>query len=829
MEPTATPPIPPSPPEAIASSAGHPAPPQAAPPIPPTPSPQPSTQPSLTSSPGLTGNNQPHHFGKEISIPGLTPDINEPTGPGKVTGPTPPTPPPVPPPTPPPEPPPPPPPPKPIPPPEPPTPPDIPSPPVEISSPGKISDQKDHFGKEISIPGLTPDINEPAGSVKATSPTPPTPPPVPPPKPPPPTPPPEPPPPPPPPKPIPPPEPPTPPDIPPELPAEEKIGVPPIPKDDHHFDKEIAIPGLDDTKDSSSITPPKPSSLPDAPPPVPKAGPPLPPDIPPKAPPSPEPPIEEKMGVPPMPKDDHHFDKEIAIPGLSSSPPTPPTIPPSSPPLPGPPASAMPPEPSISPEPTAPSIPATPPKTPSSPTEIPIEIEEKPSIDTLPIGENSPPIEIDALETPPPPPPVQAAPAPASPTSEAPKKDELQGAVELEVVETIDDEESIPIDVEAPPQPEEEPVVEMQDDFPPLELMEIPDKPPTRKKHLFSIESRPVDDTSGDEIAAPPAPPGGTPAQETSQASPPPGAESFHSPTPPSPGQVSSPPSPLQPTPIGSQPYGVQPQAPHPGPSIPGQPSPPAQGAAPQTMYRPGQQPGQGPAPAPPPRPQRPQRQIKLAEQPEPPKPDSQLKRILQILLLIGVFAVVIYLMVKPGAKDGGNVPVSPGGSPQPTAVSPVTSKSKQIDFNNTTLFNDPAGFYSITLPAGYTRSDESGFERSKITFTYPDRTLLTILATPMKTEWNAEQAMQDKVAEIQEGRAGELSFYKVISSKVLTIGSATGYEIVLEKTGFLSHFYLLVTPDNSSVTINLITEGRHRQHTHDSMIMEIEGSLEIF
>jgi hypothetical protein len=88
---------------------------------------------------------------------------------------------------------------------------------------------------------------------------------------------------------------------------------------------------------------------------------------------------------------------------------------------------------------------------------------------------------------------------------------------------------------------------------------------------------------------------------------------------------------------------------------------------------------------------------------------------------------------------------------------------------------------------------------------------------------------MKKKVKEIEGGTAGTLSLYRVTGYKVLALTDARGYDLTLQRTGILSHYYYMVDPGKHAVAITLITEGADRQEKHDFLAKTIEETLEIY
>jgi hypothetical protein len=227
---------------------------------------------------------------------------------------------------------------------------------------------------------------------------------------------------------------------------------------------------------------------------------------------------------------------------------------------------------------------------------------------------------------------------------------------------------------------------------------------------------------------------------------------------------------------------------------------------------------------------------------PEPPKvipsikipeikKESTFKRLLPLIITLGVLIVVIALVFKPGSgsrEKKSATPVSRQAPQQQTSEKPAIT-AFDIQLEDIITFSDPNGFYVLSLPEGFDKTDESSWERSKINFNYPDKTLISITAQAQKEDWQAQDEMKKKIDEIESGTAGTLSLYSVKSYKLLQIGDVRGFDLTLERTGFLSHYYYMVDPGKNALSITFITEGADRQGKHDFIVKTIEESLQIY
>ncbi|MCI0470395.1 MAG: hypothetical protein L0Y73_01925 [Candidatus Aminicenantes bacterium] len=212
-------------------------------------------------------------------------------------------------------------------------------------------------------------------------------------------------------------------------------------------------------------------------------------------------------------------------------------------------------------------------------------------------------------------------------------------------------------------------------------------------------------------------------------------------------------------------------------------------------------------------------------------KPQAPLKRLIPLIVILVILSVVAYVALKPKSSSEKKVKEtgSPAASELPTDSSVKRTTATPIQSAELATFNDPHGFYSLLLPEGYSKNDESSGDVSKINFSYWERTSITITANPMKDEWKAEEEMKKKVKEIESGSAGTLSLYTITAYNLTAIDEAQGYELLMERTGILCHHFYLVVPGKNAVSLTIITEGSDRQAKHDYLVGKIQDNLQIF
>lgn len=143
--------------------------------------------------------------------------------------------------------------------------------------------------------------------------------------------------------------------------------------------------------------------------------------------------------------------------------------------------------------------------------------------------------------------------------------------------------------------------------------------------------------------------------------------------------------------------------------------------------------------------------------------------------------------------------------------------------------FDDPKQYYSLSLPEGYRVTDKSSGSRSKVLFSYPDGSNVTIIASPMPRKWEPQSTMDQKVRAIREGRAGELSRFEITHYQLVNLSGMEGYEIILKKGSDIAHAYALVTPEDIAFSISMVTSGDNNRQNHDILDSAIRSSLRFY
>jgi hypothetical protein len=141
--------------------------------------------------------------------------------------------------------------------------------------------------------------------------------------------------------------------------------------------------------------------------------------------------------------------------------------------------------------------------------------------------------------------------------------------------------------------------------------------------------------------------------------------------------------------------------------------------------------------------------------------------------------------------------------------------------------YQEPNGYYRVTLPGKYSPIPKYHGWRSETIFRYTSDHTVTITADPGQGRWDPQTEMDKRVELIQSGREEKYAGYEVIESNVVTISGAPGYEIVLKNDESTIHLYELVNWD-IQVCVAIVSTGKDRKYILDTLTQAVEQTLSL-
>jgi hypothetical protein len=156
-----------------------------------------------------------------------------------------------------------------------------------------------------------------------------------------------------------------------------------------------------------------------------------------------------------------------------------------------------------------------------------------------------------------------------------------------------------------------------------------------------------------------------------------------------------------------------------------------------------------------------------------------------------------------------------------------LSSSALKRQFNKLP-FQDPTGYYHVSLPGSYIVIDEFDNGQSNITFFYARDNYVRIIAEPYSAEWDAEEEMRDRIDDIQLGRDDELLGFSVQDYGPVQVGNGNGFMIRLESPGFIVQEYVLLRGFYMRVSALIMASGNDREEIVSILSRAVESNLEI-
>jgi hypothetical protein len=210
----------------------------------------------------------------------------------------------------------------------------------------------------------------------------------------------------------------------------------------------------------------------------------------------------------------------------------------------------------------------------------------------------------------------------------------------------------------------------------------------------------------------------------------------------------------------------------------------------------------------------------------QPFLPQKKNRAVLIIVFIVIIIFFGVILKKEPKKNNPGpstRLPATPRSAPQ---VAPRSSSASRVLSQNTTIFNDYKGYYTVSIPEGFRVTNKSSRNRSKVLLEYSPDVNITIIASPMNKPWNPQSEMMNKITALYDGRAGSLSRLDLKSYGLINFNGLDGYEMILQKGRELAHAYALVSSTHTAFSIAVVTKGNNYQENHDILDSAVRKSF---
>ncbi len=165
-----------------------------------------------------------------------------------------------------------------------------------------------------------------------------------------------------------------------------------------------------------------------------------------------------------------------------------------------------------------------------------------------------------------------------------------------------------------------------------------------------------------------------------------------------------------------------------------------------------------------------------------------------------------------------------------------IVDDSERKNFSKTALLNpsmglpyqEPTRYYQIKLPGKYTVVSNFTGGRSETAFAYAKDNQVTIIAEPIRMNWEPEKEMNNRLSLLRRGEDQNFSEFTVTGYGLTNIGEASGYEISLKNEKILVHEFSFCSNSYLSISISIISSGNDRQANLETLKNAVQQSLEL-
>jgi hypothetical protein len=145
-----------------------------------------------------------------------------------------------------------------------------------------------------------------------------------------------------------------------------------------------------------------------------------------------------------------------------------------------------------------------------------------------------------------------------------------------------------------------------------------------------------------------------------------------------------------------------------------------------------------------------------------------------------------------------------------------------------TSSFQEPTGYYRISLPGSYSVSRHYDGPCSEFTFSYSSLNQVKILARPVAPGWEPAAARDARVAAITNQIDPDFVDFRVAHAQLIELQGAPGYELEIWRENQRAHLWEIVTADQHSLIITVLTGGEDHHFLLARLVQAVEQNLEL-
>jgi hypothetical protein len=141
--------------------------------------------------------------------------------------------------------------------------------------------------------------------------------------------------------------------------------------------------------------------------------------------------------------------------------------------------------------------------------------------------------------------------------------------------------------------------------------------------------------------------------------------------------------------------------------------------------------------------------------------------------------------------------------------------------------FQEPNGYYRVTLPGKHTIVTSYSGWRSEVMFRYNSGNFVLIGSEPDGGVWTPERSLDRRLRGIENGMDENYRGYEVVESSLSTLYGAAGLEILLRQDDTEARLIEFVSRDGLHYSISIVASGRDRRYVMDTLTEAVRTGFE--
>jgi hypothetical protein len=142
--------------------------------------------------------------------------------------------------------------------------------------------------------------------------------------------------------------------------------------------------------------------------------------------------------------------------------------------------------------------------------------------------------------------------------------------------------------------------------------------------------------------------------------------------------------------------------------------------------------------------------------------------------------------------------------------------------------YQEPNGYYQVSLPGSYAVIPRYDGDLSEITFSYAKDIKVTIRTHPESRQWDPEREMRRRLEFLRRGGDEMFRDFKILRYEQTRVAESPGYVIDLEKETVLAREFGFMSGNILQFSLVIVTSGSDRAFIMDRLTEAVQKTLVI-